>query len=422
MRRHPRAISIRIILTTALVILLGGSLIWASIQLYPYASTLINNKHLILANIWFSDTNSTPHEELPLTVPPGFNITVFADGIEGARGLYYTPFGLVVSSPKLGEVYLLKDLNGDGIADHTRVLLKDLNRPSGITANQQWLFIAETDAIVQIDIALLAGETEPSWHRIASIPGGGDHWRRTIGIGPDQQLYVSVGSTCNVCIEANPQRATILRFSPDGGDAEIIATGIRNSAGFDWDPMDQQLYATENGRDWLGDDLPQDELLRIQQGGFYGWPFTHGGRPTQSDAQDSYDWQGLKDPSFGDHPNAHQQTSIPPVHSFRAHNAPLGIRFNRSTNLPEKYLHSAFVALHGSWNRDRPDGYKVVVLLWTEQGIVEENFVSGFLSPDGKIIGRPAELTQAPDGDLYISDDFRGRIYRTTYKDEHDRK
>ncbi|MEH6544599.1 MAG: PQQ-dependent sugar dehydrogenase [Porticoccaceae bacterium] len=427
----------RTTLFTILGILLTSALVWVCIWVQPYASAFINNRHLVFAA---SDIDSAPRQtiapsNLPLTTAPGFDITLFAEGIDGARGIHHSPFGLVISSPKRGEVYLLQDSNNDGRADQTMTLLSGLNRPSGITASDKWLYIAETDAIVRIELAQLANATvkdktpdgskekdrDTASERIAHFPGGGNHWRRAIGIGPDKQLYVAVGSTCNVCIETDPHRGVILRFNPEGGvaerEAEIVATGIRNSAGFDWNPDDQQLYATDNGRDWLGDDFPPDELNRAEQGGFYGWPYVNGGSAQQAP---------VSDPDFGNHPNAQDQTSIPPVHHFRAHNAPLGIRFNRSNKLPAKYQRSAFVALHGSWNRSEPDGYKVVALIWTEQGIVEEDFVTGFLSsdqlspdpssPKGGVYGRPAELTQAPNGDLYITDDYRGRIYRVAYR------
>ena len=451
----------RTTLFTILGILLTSALVWACIWVQPYASAFINNRHLVFAA---SDIDSDPRQttdsrqtlapsNLPLTTAPGFNITLFAEGIDGARGIHHSPFGLVVSSPKRGEVYLLQDSNNDGRADQTMTLLTGLNRPSGITASDKWLYIAETDAIVRIELALLANTTvkdsiqdrtkeraeekdrNSTLQRIVRLPGGGNHWRRAIGIGPDKQLYVAVGSTCNVCIETDPHRAVILRFNPEGSaaevaevaeaaetEAEIVATGIRNSAGFDWNPDDQQLYTTDNGRDWLGDDFPPDELNLVEHGGFYGWPYVNGGSAQQAP---------VSDPDFGNHPNAQDQTSIPPVHHFRAHNAPLGIRFNRSNKLPAKYQRSAFVALHGSWNRSEPDGYKVVALIWTEQGIIEEDFVTGFLSsdqlssdqldpdtssPKGGVYGRPAELTQAPNGDLYITDDYRGRIYRVAYR------
>jgi glucose/arabinose dehydrogenase len=183
-----------------------------------------------------------------------------------------------------------------------------------------------------------------------------------------------------------------MRMQPDGKAREIFATGLRNSVGFDWAPWDDALYATENGRDLLGDDLPPDELNRIERGGFYGWPFAFGAR--------------VADPDMGKGHEADIARSIPPAHEFRAHNAPLGIAFLRGTALPPGYSRTALVALHGSWNRSVPDGYKVVALDWQADGsIVERDFLSGFRSSEG-IIGRPAGVTQGPDGAIYITDDY----------------
>ncbi|HEX7373810.1 MAG TPA: PQQ-dependent sugar dehydrogenase, partial [Steroidobacteraceae bacterium] len=206
---------------------------------------------------------------------------------------------------------------------------------------------------------------------------------------------------CNVCIEADERRATMMRMHPDGSGAEIFATGLRNSVGFDWAPWDGALYATENGRDLLGDDFPPDELNRVERGHFYGWPYVNG-----NDALD---------PDFGRDNADKLAESTLPAHGFRPHNAPLGMVFLRPEHLPADYQRTALVALHGSWNRRQLDGYKVVSLHWQADGsIVERDFLTGFLT-ESKLIGRPAGVTQGTDGAIYISDDYAGVIYRVTY-------
>jgi len=197
----------------------------------------------------------------------------------------------------------------------------------------------------------------------------------------------------------------MLRYRPDGSGEEIYATGLRNSVGFDWRPQDGELYATDNGRDLLGDDFPPCELNRIVQGGFYGWPIANGDR--------------VPDPDFGKGQEARIAASIPPVHGFRAHNAPLGIVFLRSSEVPPEYRGAAIVALHGSWNRTRKDGYKVVSLHWETDGTIQErDFVTGFLgATDDDVVGRPVDAVEGPDGSVYVSDDFAGAIYRVSWGD-----
>lgn len=208
-----------------------------------------------------------------LQVPSGFHLNRYAGGIPGARMLLYTDAGdLLVSQPRNGSVLLLtRDKDADGIADHNRTLLQKLNRPHGLALWQGWLYVAEQDAIGRVAFDVALGRLTGEYSRvIEGLPEGGNHWSKTIGFGADGWLYVSIGSTCNVCIEQDERRATLMRFRPDGGAGELFATGLRNSVGFDWAPWDGALYATDNGRDWLGDDYPPCELNRIEAKRFYG--------------------------------------------------------------------------------------------------------------------------------------------------------
>ena len=341
-----------------------------------------------------------------LSAPRGFTISLYAGGITNARVLRFTNTGdLLVSTPRSGQIILLKrDANRDGQSDGSRVLIDGLNRPHGIDFYDDWLYIAESNGFGRIRFdhqkGITIGDYQPL---VTDIPDTGNHWTRTIRIGPDHKVYLSVGSSCNVCEESDPRRAAMLRYELDGSGFEIFASGLRNSVGFDWSPIDGHIYATDNGRDLLGDDFPPDELNRVEQGKFYGWPYAHGNR--------------VADPEFGIGQNKTIKQSTPPAHNFRAHNAPLGMEFLTSKTLPAEYRNIALVALHGSWNRTTKDGYKVVSLHWNIDGEIEEkDFVTGF-EHKGQVIGRPADVRQGPDGAIYISDDFANAVYRVAWNE-----
>jgi glucose/arabinose dehydrogenase len=342
--------------------------------------------------------------EQRLRVPGGFGVGRYAEGIPGARFLRFTPTGdLLVSVPREGKIVLLEhNTPGSGRAEGTRTLIAGLNRPHGMDLHEGWLYVAETDAIgrVRFDPTTRA-VTGPFERIVTGLPSGGNHWTRTLRFGPDGRLYVSVGSSCNVCLEQDPRRAAMLRFDPDGGHMEIFATGLRNSVGFDWQPGTGDLYATDNGRDLLGDNFPPCELNHVVEGGFYGWPFANGDR--------------VPDPDFGAGHEAEIARSRPPVHGFRPHNAPLGMTFVRGENAPAELRGAALVALHGSWNRTQKDGYKVVSLHWEPDGAISErDFLTGFLKNED-VIGRPVDVAEGPDGAFYVSDDYAGSIYRVVF-------
>ena len=342
-----------------------------------------------------------------LVTPEGFRLNRYATAIPGARMLLVTAKGdLLVSTPRQHQVILLaRDKDKDGIADAKRVLLDKLNRPHDLALWREWLYIAETDAIGRVLFDVDSGRLGGQYERIIEgLPKVGNHWSKSIGFSPDGWLYLSIGSSCNVCVETDVRRATMMRFRPDGSAGEIVGTGLRNSVGFDWAPWDGALYATDNGRDLMGDDYPPCELNRIEYGQFYGWPYVNG--------------FGDLDPDEGQGKEAMLLNAVSPVFGFRAHNAPLGIRFNRSDALPQMYRKSAFVALHGSWNRSSPDGYKLVSLHWDDkEGITQRDFLTGF-EQDGDIIGRPVDVAQGSQGELYLSDDYSGTIYRIVYMGE----
>lgn len=336
-------------------------------------------------------------------VPEGFGIGIFAAGIPNARFLRFTPAGdLLVSSPREGTVFLVEgDADGDGEADGVSALIGGLDRPHGLDLRGDWLYVGEMGRVVRVRFdpreRRVSGEIEVV---VGDLPVGGNHWTRTIRFGPDGHLYVSIGSSCNVCVEEDGRRAAIVRYRPDGTGGEVYASGLRNSVGFDWQPGTGALYATDNGRDFLGDDFPPCELNRIERGVFYGWPYANG--------------FGVPDPDLGAGNEAEIRRSRHPEHGFAAHTAPLGITFYRGTAFPERYRGAAFVALHGSWNRTSKVGYKVVSLVWEAGGIVESDFVTGF-EIDEDVIGRPVDVAEGPDGALYVSDDYAGAVYRVAY-------
>ncbi len=338
-----------------------------------------------------------------LRLPDGMELTVFARDIPDARILRVTRNGdVLLASPAKGAVWLLRaDRNGDGASDGVQLLLRGLDGPNGLDFHGRHLYVAEEGQVGRIVFDHRQGQVQGAYEVvIGGLPPGGNHWKKTLRFGPDGQLYLAIGSTCNVCIEEDERRATLMRFAPDGTGGRIIATGLRNSAGFDWRPGDNALFATDNGRDLLGDDFPPCELNQVVEGGFYGWPFVNG--------------TGIADPDVGAGHDAARARS--PVFEFNAHNAPLGILFPRHltavAGLQGGYAGAALVALHGSWNRARKDGYKVVSLHWAADGRIEaRDFLSGFLVGD-KVYGRPAELAEGPDGAIYVSDDFTGAVYR----------
>ncbi|MEZ4330940.1 MAG: PQQ-dependent sugar dehydrogenase [Myxococcota bacterium] len=350
--------------------------------------------------------------ERRFAVAAGHRVALFAEGIQNARVLRFSPGGsLVVSQPRLGRLLRIDaDRDGDGRADGRQVLLEGLDRPHGFDFAGGMLYVAEGGAIARVAFE----ETGPGTLRtrgeptriVRGLPEGENHWTRTLRIGPDERIYLTVGSSCNVCIEKDPRRAAMLRYALDGSGEEIYASGLRNAVGFDWRPGTDELYATDNGRDLLGDDIPPCELDRIERGGFYGWPYAWG--------------MNQPDPTYGAGQPARIRGSLPPVHAFGAHQAPLGLTFLRHPSQPAALRGAALVALHGSWNRSALSGYKVVSLHWDEAGaITQRDFLTGFLEGDD-VIGRPVDVAEGPDGTLYVSDDYAGAVYRVTRADAAD--
>ena len=340
-----------------------------------------------------------------IALPKGFTIRPYADDLSGARALRVTTHGdLLVSLPRRGRIVLLeRDTDGDGLPQGRLDLLEGLNRPHGMDLHDGWLYVAESNAIGRIRFDSRSRRVTGEYLRVVTgLPNGGNHWTRSLRFGPDGWMYVTVGSSCNVCVEKHPQRAAMLRFRPDGSEGETYATGLRNTVGYDWRPGTDELYGVDMGRDFLGDDAPPCELNRIVRGGAYGWPYANGDK--------------VPDPDRGGGNQTLIEKSIAPVHHFAAHSSPLGMIFLRSKRMPPLYRDAALVALHGSWNRTEKQGYAVVSLHFDDHGaITQGDFAIGFES-DGNVIGRPVDIAEAPDGTIYVSDDFTGSVYSIIYK------
>ena len=331
---------------------------------------------------------------------PGLRISVYAAGLEGPRMLAFSPAGdLYVSIPRAGKVLVLPDRNRDGAADSLTVFVDGLDLPHGLAFARSDLVVAENSRLLRLpdrDGNLRADRVEVLSD---DLPAGGGHWTRSVAIEPNGDFFVSAGSSCNACLEKDPRRAAILRIPRVGGQAEIYATGLRNSVGLAFHPTTQELWASNNGRDMLGDDLPPEEINRIVKGGDYGWPYCYG--------------QRIPDPDFGN-PERCRDTMLPEV-EMQAHSAPLGIAFGHNLAFPDPYRNMLFVAFHGSWNRTVPTGYKLVGIPFAAGRPIgsPQDIVSGWLQ-GRRAWGRPVDPAVGPDGALYLSDDRAGIIYRIT--------
>lgn len=341
---------------------------------------------------------------MPLVLPPGFSIEIFAKDLPGVRVMEFDGMGnMWVSQPGEGTVTLLEIQNGKVIGQSAP--FTNLRNPHGLAIdpnNDLTLYIAEEHAISRVPLY-----TEATLEKIADLPAGGSHYSRTIEFGPDGRLYVSIGSSCNVCREGDARRAAVLSMDKDGKDSKPFATGLRNAVFFDWHPVTRHMWATDMGRDLLGDDLPPDEVNIVTEGKFYGWPICYGKNVHDTDFDtNTY----IRNPCM-------EPFEMPSHIDIPAHSAPLGLAFIPQ-GWPQGYEHDLLVAYHGSWNRSQPTGYKVVRFLLDEQGRVQgqEDFITGWLQ-GGQALGRPVDLLMASDGTLFISDDHAGVIYRVWYPD-----
>ena len=328
-----------------------------------------------------------------LFVPQGFTVNVYAEGLGNARYLTRGPDG----SPYLaiqrdGRIVKLPDANHDGVADSIVTVATGLNQPFGIAFRGDTMYVGETNAITRI---------APGGARqtlVSGIPTGG-HSTRTVVFGPDGLMYVSVGSSCNICDESSSIRAAVTRYNPDGSGEHRFATGLRNSVGLAFNPSTGELWGTNHDRDNLGDDLPPERINILKDGKYYGWPTCY--------------LPGKQNPEY---PSADCGSVEAPAITFQAHSAPDGLTFYTGSSFPAEYKGDAFVSFHGSWNRSVPTGAKVVrVRVQNGRPVSVQDFATGFQLPDGSRWGRPVSVTIASDGSLLVSDDMGGKVWRISY-------
>ena len=359
-----------------------------------------------------------PPNKLNLTLPAGFEINVFAKLNNAPRMMAFDKNGnLFVSLTKNNQIIMLPDTNKDGLAEAAVLVSDKLNAPNGLAFLGDDLLVANQDGIVKLTKNNNKWSVKPF---ISRLPSGG-HTLKTIKVGVDNHLYLNVGSSCNVCVEDNPLRATILRYTLDGKPAgsqiqdtlnnpsPIWAKGLRNSQDFAWHPKTGSMFATNNGSDMrsdkkngkVNDELPPEHFNKIEPSKHYGWPHCWG--------------EQVVDPNF---PGADHfcKTTTPPAITFTSHSTPIGVTFLDKTHFPTEYKNDAIVALHGSWNRAQLSGYKLVRVKFNgETPVVIVDFATGWLQ-NNQAWGRPVDVITGPDGALYVSDDGANVIYRISYK------
>lgn len=337
-----------------------------------------------------------------IKLPPGFHIVLYARDVEGARSLALGENGtLFVGSRAEGKVYALQDTDGDFRADRRYVIARGLNSPNGVAFRNGALYVAEISRILRFD-AIESHLANPPRPVVVndSFPTEALHGWKFIRFGPDGYLYIPVGAPCNVCDRDDPRYASIMRMRPDGTGLEIFARGVRNTVGFDWHPKNGALFFTDNGRDWMGNNTPGDELNTAPKKGMhFGFPYCHAGR--------------FADPEFGKKKNC--AAFVPPLRELGPHVAALGMRFYTGRQFPQMYRNQVLIAEHGSWNRVPPIGYRITLVRFADNAnpsytIFAQGWLEGITS-----WGRPVDLLILPDGSLLVSDDKADAIYRIRY-------
>ena len=344
------------------------------------------------------------NQDLPLNkigLPDGFEISIYASDVPGARSMALGPNGTLFVGTRVGKVYAIVDRNRNNRADEVITVARGLRMPNGVAFRGGALYVGEVSRVLRYD-NIEARLSNPPTPVVVNdtFPGDRHHGWKFIRFGPDGQLYVPVGAPCNVCERSDGHYALIMRMNPDGTGLEVFARGVRNTVGFDWHPETKTLWFTDNGRDWLGDDVPPDELNHAPRKGLhFGFPYCHGG--------------DISDPEFGEKHACEE--FVPPAMKLGPHVAAIGMRFYTGTMFPDRYRNQIFIAEHGSWNRSTPIGYRVtLVRLEENRAVTYEVFAEGWLQGNAAW-GRPADVLVMPDGALLVSDDRAGVIYRIVY-------
>ena len=336
-----------------------------------------------------------------IVLPPGFDIAFYAREVPGARSLALSPSGVVYVGSREGLVHALVDLDHDFRAEKVHVVASGLEEPNGVAFRDGALYVAEVSRVLRYDDIERQLEKPPKPVVVYDrLPREHHHDWRYLRFGPDGWLWLGIGAPCNVC-EVDDPYASIARLSTDGKRLEVFARGIRNTVGFDWQPGSGELWFTDNGRDWLGDDQPPDELDRAPRAGLhFGFPYCHGG--------------DLADPEHGGRRPC--RDFVAPAVKLGPHVAAIGMRFYRGKQFPGTYRGAIFIAEHGSWNRTQPIGYRVMVVdVKGERASHYRTFASGWLQ-GSEAWGRPVDVLELPDGSLLLSDDHLGAVYRISYR------
>lgn len=402
---------ILVILAIITLVLIGSMVYWIT------QNTAFLSGKLKPADLQTNNQNPTsdPFQLVPqqvglktLYAPQGFKISEYATGIKGARFFSFGPDDTMYIGSNTGDsIYAVRDSNGDGIAEQKNLIDSKLNTPHSVYYYNNDLYLAEQNRVSVYRGISPNGSYGQKEVLIDGLPlgnklTGGGHTTRTVVVGPDAKLYVSIGSSCNLCIESDNRRATIMRYNLDGSGGEIYASGLRNTVGFAFN--DGALWGLDMGRDQIGDDIPPDEVNIISQGANYGWPYCYGDQ--------------INNPEFKDKAEYCKASTTAPVLGLQAHSAPLGIAFENPSakaSWPKVYQNGFFAALHGSWNRTVPTGYKVVWVDTKSSPMKTYNFITGWLDGSGAW-GRPVGLGFDSKGNMYISDDKQNLVYMVNYK------
>lgn len=386
-----------IIATVVVLVLLLGLVLLFKNKVGDLGPAIFPPKENIVQIIEDKNVGASP--DIPLKLPEGYRIGVFAKNIEKPRDLQLSPGGnMLVSSPSTGKVFVMVDRNSDGVADETKELISGLEWPHGLAFHDNKLFVADLNKVNRYswnEEGLIATFEKT----LFDLPKSGGHVTRSLAITPSGTLYVTIGSTCNVCVEASELYAAVGISDIEGNNLRLFAKGLRNSVFLKLNPTTGELWATENSRDWLGDDLPPEEINIIRDGKDYGWPYCYGDRVHDKD----FDKSG---------PSSRCEETVAPIFKIQAHSAPLGLVFIKSTQFPDEWQGDLLVAYHGSWNRSVPTGYKIVRLEVDGNNIAkQEDFLTGFL--DGSnALGRPVDLEFNKNGALFLSDDKANAVYK----------
>ncbi len=373
----------------------------------PYATESKTNNSKVIG--W-------PKDKTP-KAPEGFTVTKFADGFENPRWTYIAPnqdIFVVESGTRTSknQITVLRDKDKDGKFETREVFISGLNKPFGMLVLKDFFYIANTDGLYRYPYKNNPLKLETKGEKILELPAGGynNHWTRNLLASPDgSKIYVSVGSGSNNAehgVDKEVRRAGILEINPDGTGEKIYASGLRNPVGMDWNPVNKELWTAVNERDELGDDLVPDYITSVKRDGFYGWPYSYFG--------------SIPDPRMkGERKDLVEKAIVPDV-PVGAHTASLGLAFYTKDAFPAKYKNGVFVGQHGSWNRSKISGYKVLFVPFKDgkPSGKPEDFLTGFISDENKaeVYGRPVAVTVMNDGSLLVNDDSSNTIWKVTAK------